>query len=675
MSERTASEPINPYRREGLARRGLPFAIVMVGAFALIPIGAHPNLRWNLLVAAALLTAVVIIAAVGIPWNERPHWTTVLPPLTYLVAVVLLRRSLGGAASGYAPLFILPVLWVALYAQLRDVIVMIVGMTLALGLPIIVVGPPDYPSSEWRRAILLGLTAGFLGVVTNQLVAQVRRRSRETAAALAEARESREFLAAVMDSASEGITTIDDTGKTLFVNPAAARMFGYSAEELIGQSAHHLVHHTRPDGRPYPQEECPIAHTVADRVPREVGDEVFWRRDGTSFPVIYGATPVTFADGGSGVVVAFTDITERREVERMKDEFVSVVGHELRTPLTSIRGSLGLVSGGVLGELQPEAKRMVDIAVTNSDRLVRLINDILDIERIESGKVDMSRTLTNAADLMSQAADTMSGLSGEAGVTLRVEPVDEALWADPDRILQTLTNLLSNAIKFSPEGGEVVLSAARRDGEVCFEVRDHGRGIPADKLETVFQRFGQVDASDSRDKGGTGLGLPIARSIVHHHGGRMWVESEMGTGTAFHFTLPTVTATTAGDDATNGPVALVVEDDTDLAKVLTTALATEGIRAWTAPGASEAVRLLSRRRPEAIVLDLLLPDGDGRELVAWMRTQPGLADVPLAVYTVSDLDDADRERLRLGPTHHFVKGATSPEEVAARVAELAGVTA
>jgi PAS domain S-box-containing protein len=674
MSAPNATDRINPFRRSGLGKRGLPFAIAMVLPFPLLPVGGTSHLKEELVVVAAALSVAIVLAVITVPWERLPQWTTILPPLAYLVVIASLRDSQGGATSGFAPLLLLPLLWVALYGDLRQVIVMIVAATLTLVLPIVLIGEPSYPVREFRRATLQSLAIGFGTVVTNQLVGQVRQRSREAAAALAEARASREFLSAVMNSASEGITTIDDTGKTLFINPAAQRMFGYDADELLGQAEHDLVHHTRPDGRPYPREECPIAHTVADREPRTVGDEVFWRKDGTSFPVIYGAVPVTFPDGGSGVVVSFTDITERREVERLKDEFVSVVGHELRTPLTSIRGSLGLVSGGVLGELEPEAKRMVDIAVTNSDRLVRLINDILDIERIESGRVEMSRRLTNAEELMAQAAQTMVGLAGDQHVELLVEPVDEALWADPDRILQTLMNLLSNAIKFSPEGGTVVLGATRVNGEVRFEVRDEGRGIPPDKLDSVFERFGQVDASDSRDKGGTGLGLPIARSIVEHHGGRMWVESEVGKGTTFHFTLPTVTATTSDED-TGDPLALVVEDDADLAKVLAAALTAEGLHAWTAPGASEAVRLLSKRRPDAIVLDLVLPDGDGAELVAWMRTQPGLADVPLAVFTVKDLEEAERERLRLGPTHHFVKGATTPEEVAAQIAERARTTA
>jgi len=266
-----------------------------------------------------------------------------------------------------------------------------------------------------------------------------------------------------------------------------------------------------------------------------------------------------------GAVIAFRDITERQIVERMKDEFISVVTHELRTPLTSIHGSLGMLASGLLSTQPEKSQRLLEIAVDSTERLVRLINDILDVERIESGKVTMAKLSCNAADLMAQAADTMQAMADKAGVTLSVSTVSAQLWADPDRIIQTLTNLLSNGIKFSSRGDTVWLSAEitaaeeqRCRGElnstfspahpltrspanmkqILFKVKDQGRGIPADKLETIFERFQQVDVSDSRNSEGTGLGLAICRSIVQQHGGRIWVESTLGEGSTFYFTLP-----------------------------------------------------------------------------------------------------------------------------------------
>ncbi|HLI30466.1 MAG TPA: ATP-binding protein, partial [Terriglobia bacterium] len=239
-----------------------------------------------------------------------------------------------------------------------------------------------------------------------------------------------------------------------------------------------------------------------------------------------------------GAVLAFRDVTERRATERMKDEFISVVSHELRTPLAAIRGSLGLLSSGKLCHNQSACQRMAAVGVANADRLVRLVNDILDLERIESGRVTMEKKLYDSADLMEEAIELMRVTADAQGVRLMTEPFSASIRVDPDRITQVLINLLGNAIKFSVRGSEVRLTAARCDGEIVFEVADHGRGIPATKLSSIFERFQQVDASDSREKGGTGLGLAICRTIVAQHGGRIWVESTLGQGSRFFFSLP-----------------------------------------------------------------------------------------------------------------------------------------
>ena len=181
---------------------------------------------------------------------------------------------------------------------------------------------------------------------------------------------------------------------------------------------------------------------------------------------------------------------------------------------------------------------MLEIAFDNTNRLVRLINDILDIERINSGKVTMEKLHCNAAQLMMQAVDEMQAMAEKAEIKLALKPVEVQLWVDPDRIVQTLTNLLSNAIKFSPANSTVSLSGKLQDSQILFQIKDRGRGIPEDKLETIFDRFQQVDASNSRNQGGTGLGLAICRSIVQQHGGNIWVESTLGDGSTFYFTLP-----------------------------------------------------------------------------------------------------------------------------------------
>jgi signal transduction histidine kinase len=229
---------------------------------------------------------------------------------------------------------------------------------------------------------------------------------------------------------------------------------------------------------------------------------------------------------------------ELRKSERVKDEFLSIAGHELRTPLTSIRGSLGLLAGGLVGELPAEAADMVALAVDNTDRLVRLVNDILDIERMDAGHLPLERAPVGVGELVRQSAQALQATAEDAGVRLRVEVEELEVCADGDRVVQTLVNLLGNAIKFSPPGSVVTVAVARSEGCARFSVTDSGRGIPPEQLDSIFERFNQVDASDTRERGGSGLGLAIARGIVESHGGHLWAESTPGQGSSFRFTLP-----------------------------------------------------------------------------------------------------------------------------------------
>ena len=351
----------------------------------------------------------------------------------------------------------------------------------------------------------------------------------------------------ILESVGDGIYGIDLDGKVTVVNSAAAQMLGYKQEEMLGRNMHQLIHHTRADGTPYAAADSPIRKSLTNFATVRISNEIFWRKDGTSFPVEYVARPQIDAQSPDtnglkalGVVVAFTDTTERRALDRMKDEFISTVSHELRTPLTSLRGALGLLAGGALTNRPEKTQQMLEIAISNSDRLVRLVNDILDLERISSGKTELHLTMCSAEDLLRRAAGVQQTRSPRPNIRIFFAAHGVNVWADPDRILQTLNNLISNAIKFSPEGSEIHLTARNIDeNEALIEVRDQGRGIPADKLEHIFDRFQQGDASDSRAMGGTGLGLAICRSIVNQHGGRIWATSAPDQGTIFYFTLPT----------------------------------------------------------------------------------------------------------------------------------------
>ena len=242
--------------------------------------------------------------------------------------------------------------------------------------------------------------------------------------------------------------------------------------------------------------------------------------------------------GPDEVLAIVRDVTDLRAFDRMKDEFISIVSHEMRTPLTSMRVSLGLLAAKELGDLSPSGHEMLDIAVSSTDRLVRLVNDVLDIERIKSGTVRLARVESDAAQLMALAIQTVAPLAEEAGVEIRATPKHVSLSADPDGIVQVLTNLLGNAVKFSPPGATVSIGVDELDGEVLFSVEDEGPGIPADQLEAIFDRFRQVGATNGRATGGFGLGLAISRSIVAMHEGRIWAESANGRGSTFWVALP-----------------------------------------------------------------------------------------------------------------------------------------
>ncbi len=360
----------------------------------------------------------------------------------------------------------------------------------------------------------------------------------------------------ILESIGDGIYSLDLEGRVTVVNPAAAQMLGYQPEEMLGQRMHDLIHHTRVSGEPYPWEDCAVHKSLKRMVTTRVATEVFWRKDGSSFPVEYVARPQVDAESREarqaakaglvpagkalGVVVAFRDTTERQALERLKDEFISTVSHELRTPLTSLHAALGLIQSGALSSRPAQAQQMLEIAICNTDRLVRLVNDILDLERIGSGKAQMHYTMCSMDDLLCKVAANQKQEAEKAGIELTVDAQGVMVWADPERVLQVVVNLTSNALKFSPHGSTIALTAKVTSCyEAEMEVRDTGPGIPEDKLEQIFDRFRQIDASDSRMMGGTGLGLAICKSIVMQHGGRIWAKSGPGVGSSFFFTLPT----------------------------------------------------------------------------------------------------------------------------------------
>ncbi|MBE9007331.1 response regulator [Fortiea sp. LEGE XX443] len=465
-----------------------------------------------------------------------------------------------------------------------------------------------------------------------------------------ELRVSQVKFARILDIADDAIISIDSSQNITLFNQGAEKIFGYSAQEVIGQKLDLLL---------------PLRFTQAHRqhvsdfgkspsLARRMGErrELFGQRqDGSEFPAEASISKLNMGEEVYYTVI-LRDVTDRKQIERMKDEFVSVVSHELRTPLTSIHGSLGMLTSGLLRADSDQGKRLLQIATDSTERLVRLINDILDIERIESGKVKMAREVCNLADLIQSAVNVIQPLAHKQGVTLAISSLSVRLWADPDRIIQTLTNLVSNAIKFSSAGQTVCLEIQQQQNEVLLIVKDTGRGIPEDKLESIFERFQQVDSSDSRNHDGTGLGLAICQSIVQQHGGRIWAESTLGEGSTFYLTLPIQKATPIADSplptphspllTPHSPLVLVCDDDPAICTELQTLLQQGGYRVVIVATGEEAIATASTQQPDVILLDLLMPGMNGWQTMAVLKERADTKQIPIVICSVYQSDTSNK---------------------------------
>lgn len=404
------------------------------------------------------------------------------------------------------------------------------GLHTALALPILVGGQGlavmlcfanhRVPRDESALAL-----AAYIGTQLSHVAERV--------GAVSRLRDNEERLRAIYDNVLDGIVTLSDSGHIESFNRAAERIFGHSAGDVLERSVTMLL----------PE---PYASQLAWRLKtgglgmsgsrREIEGR---RADGSAFPMDMALSEMQCGDQRLYAMV-LRDVTERRAAERMKDEFISTVSHELRTPLTSISGALILLANGVAGALPDKARELVGMARKNSGRLVRLINDILDLERLEVGRLAFDITTVRVSDLLAQAEEDNRAFAKQFGVTLSIAtgPAGTALVGDPQRLSQVMTNLIANAVKFSPPGGVAKIEASRQDGFVRIAVRDRGRGIPETFRPYVFDKYAQADTSDGRDRGGTGLGLSIAKAIVERHGGRIWFESDLGSGTSFFFEIP-----------------------------------------------------------------------------------------------------------------------------------------
>lgn len=491
--------------------------------------------------------------------------------------------------------------------------------------------------------LLLLAVAVYLGTRSNAQRDRARRRSDDLAA-----RQE-----AIFQSASDGMIVLNASGSIESLNPAAARMFGHAPEELLRRDVGILFEVAPDRGRI----ESFLRRVQANRARSagEVQEFVGRRRDGSPFPLEVSLSAVPLADATLFLAVC-RDVSERREIEQVKSEFVATVSHELRTPLTSIAGSLGLIAGGATGAIPAKALRLVQIAQSNSARLVRLINDILDIEKIEAGRATFDIRPIDLDDILRRAVRDNAGFAAEYGVAVALipPPAGAAVLADEDRLTQVLTNLLSNAVKFSPPDGTVSVRVDRLDRRFRISVSDKGPGIPEAFRERIFSKFAQADTSDTRQKGGTGLGLSIVREIVTRLGGSISFDSQAGEGTTFHVDLPAAvpSPTLAApaepaappQDRSGFPAILHVDDDPDMLRVLSSVFE-ERAELLSTPSVVEARAAIRHTHFDAAILDIGLVDGNGLELVPLLRECN--ASMPILVFTAQETGVANYDGVDL----------------------------
>jgi PAS domain S-box-containing protein len=371
--------------------------------------------------------------------------------------------------------------------------------------------------------------------IRTALMGELERKNDELARANGVLFESEARFRDIADNSPVMIWISEQNGACTYVNKPWLDFRGRTMEQELGDGWTEGVH---------PEDLQRFLDTYRSSIRTRTSFKMeyrFRRKDGEYRWVLdHGVPRLTPAGAFIGFIGTCVDITDRREIEQMKNEFISVVSHELRTPLTSIRGSLGLIAGGVTGKLPARTQSMIDLALRSTDRLVRLINDILDIEKIESGKMNFQMKPLELVSVVEQALEATRAYGDRLGVPFIFEgnAAGSQINGDVDRITQVLANLLSNAAKFSPPGVPVVVSMSRKEGKVRVCVTDRGRGIPDEFRNRIFQKFSQADSSDTRLKGGTGLGLNISKAIVEKHGGTIGFASEAGAGTTFFFELP-----------------------------------------------------------------------------------------------------------------------------------------
>jgi len=602
------------------------------------------------------LIAVLVAALLRIALE--PLWGARLPFFTFFPAVMLSAWCCGFGAGLIATLGSLVVIDYLWLGEIFD------------------------PSGgrEMGEIAALGLFV-LIGVAMSWAAESAHRyRRRLEATAAAERRLLQERMA-LLECAAQGLFGVDREGRCTFINRACAEMLGWSPTEVLGRDMHALLH-------------PPAAF---------VGDELVWRRDGTSFPGEYAAQPLVVDGTVVGTIVALSDLTQRRHTEAeigrlldaeraaraeaeaantAKDEFLAVLSHELRTPLTAMLGWIALLRPGRLPA--DRTRYALEVIERNARMQAQLINDLLDVSRIVAGKMELTRLPVDLAGVVMRAVESAQreAEAKRINVTTAVDPAAGPVLGDATRLEQVVSNIMANAIKFTPSEGTIAVTLDRHRGRARLRVADSGPGIAPDVLPHVFERFRQAESSSRRRHEGLGLGLAIVRHLVETHGGSVRAVNGRGGGAVFTVELPVLKVqsakpSTAADEATavrlDALTVLLVEDHADSRETIALTLQSFGATVTAVPAVADALAVLRDQAIEVLVSDLGMPGADGFDLIRRIRWQedrrgrPRLPAIALTAYASAE----DRERaLAAGYDAHVTKPVDAGE-LAAAVARLA----
>lgn len=588
------------------------------------------------------------------------------------------------------------------------------------------IGKPISAATGIARRISDGNLSGEISVYgrgeTAQLLESLKTMQDNLVEYQNDLRESVERTRLLLDSSGEGIYGVDIDGHCMFINPAGVSMLKFhSADDLLGKEIHSLMHHTKPDGTFFPFDECPSTHTFRTGKVCHVDDEIFWRADGTSFPVEYSSYPIRHAGNLIGAVVLFSDITKRKEAERAltqahkalqeertllarrveertaelnltnaelaqsaraKDEFLAAMSHEFRTPLTTIMGTSEMLMDGLYGGLTGDAVRAVSNIEESAQHLLSIINDILDVAKVEAGKIKLTLEEVSVPLLCEASLRLVRQPAQKKNlkVSSDIDSMVQFVHGDTQRLKQLFVNLLSNAVKFTPEGGSigVQVKGDPESGIAAFTVWDNGIGIPKEDMGKLFKPFVQLDSRLTSHGSGTGLGLVLAYRMAELHGGGISVESDPGKGSRFTVTLPWTAERTrsasvervredfqfAVDDLQSGKGAtiLLAEDHEANSTMLSNVLMSRGYHVIPVKDGVEALAAARETHPDIILMDIQMPNLDGLEATRQIRADSMLGEIPVIAMTALTMP-GDREQCLEAGVNDYLEKPLSIKEL------------